>query len=579
MKIRFYLATALAALVMTNCSHEEEMPQAVNNPKSFTATIEGASRSAVTEEGVFSWTYGDKFSVWNGETFDVYANSEEDVNTFVAEDNNAGDAKGYAIYPSGLHGVSDNAVTVNLPATYPYGSTNAAMLATIEEGSTNLAFKHLGGLMRFTVEDVPANATSFVFTATSDIITGGYTVDSEGEIKKDGEGTVNNNNSVTISFDALTETQNMTFYVPLPVGTYGGYKVEIKGENINLSHESTGVTNTIGRRTLLLMPVFTVEGNELKKGAGSVIDVTAGELVSVSGNQSLTINVPQGTEATATLTLNYTPQDGNATLSLSDGSDATEPQESAATVKVVPTADDVAVEALNINTPTLTVELGAGQYGTVEALTATQTLKIGSGVTIGTLVLNGGNLEVGESATIEEVVVKDAAGFTNALTAGAASIVLGADIALANCLSISNDVILNLNNHKLTATGTAIYVTAGTLTIEGEGTVNAANGTAQCAVWSAGGSVNIKGGTFSVGLDAEGKTNSCIYSTGGTITIDGGTFSNAAGTYGGGGVFNVKNSTSGKIVINAVDGVTVGEGSVIYESEDVTNSLIEDKRQ
>ena len=516
MKIRFYLATALAALVMTNCSHEEEMPQAVNNPKSFTATIEGASRSSVTDEGAFSWTYGDKFSVWNGTSFDVYANSEEDVNTFVAEGDNVGNATGYAVYPSGNHNISDGTVTVNLPATYTYGSTNAAMLATIEDGSKHLAFKHLGGLMRFKVENVPANATSFVFTATDNILTGNYTV-TDGQICQDAENSVNGNNSVTITFDALTAAQNMTFYVPLPVGTYGEYKVEIKGTNIDLSHTSEGVTNTIGRRTLLLMPTFTVENGELKKGAGSTIDVTAEE-ASVSGNQSLTINA-EGADANATLVLNYTPQEGNATLSLSDGSEEAEPQTSAATVKVAPTTADVAIEALNINTPTLTVELGAGQYGTIEALTATQTLKVGANVTIETLVLNGGNLDVDETATIGEIVVKDAAGFTNALTAGANVVTLASDIDLAltaeTALTIAEgkEIAIDLGGNTLTTSSTQATKLFDDITVNGKLSVsNGTVSTANAAFWVDGGELTLKECTIS--SERTGATTVCVLNSG-----------------------------------------------------------------
>ena len=513
MKIRFYLAMAVAALVMTNCSQDEELVQVQQGSNGFTATIEESSRSAVTDEGVFSWTVGDKFSVWNGTTFDVYANSEANVGYFEPS-GTVGTPTGYAIYPSGSHAISGNTVTVNLPATYSHGSTNAAMLAAIETGSTNLAFKHLGGLMRFNVENVPANATSFVFTATDDILTGNYSVDSEGEIKKDGENTVNNNNSVTITFDALTAAQDMTFYVPLPVGTYGEYKVEIKGEGIELSHTSTGVTNTIGRRTLLLMPTFTVDGTELKKGAGNVIPVTQEE-ANVSGNQSLTINA-EGADATATLVLNYTPQEGNATLSLSDGSDAATPQTSAATVKVIPTTT-TPVEALNINTPTLTVELGAGEYGTVEALTATQTLIIGAGVTIDELVLNGGNLTIDKNAIVNNIT-------------------LNADVVLNTGLWIRSDnCVIDLNGHSITrSSGGAIYVASGKkLTIGGdeEGSLVESTHEGGAAIWNMAGTLVINSGTYKNSgpqiaaiycdrINEDGTTKKGTWN----LTINGGTF-------------------------------------------------------
>ena len=156
---------------------------------------------------------------------------------------------------------------------------------------------------------------------------------------------------------------------------------------------------------------------------------------------------------------------------------------------------------------------------------------------------------------------------------------MGANINLTGALKIEKDVTVNLSGYNLTATKTAFYATGGTLTVEGTGVVTAAQNTNQVAVWAAAGSnVVIKGGTFNVGVDDEGLTNSCIYSYGGTITVDGGSFSNASGTPGGGGIFNVQNGTTGKIIINKVDAVSVGDGSVIYEAEDVTNGLVVDNR-
>ena len=515
MKIRFYLAMMAAALVMTNCSKEEELVQEKKATKSFTATIEGASRSDVTTDGAFSWTAGDEISVWNGSTFDVYANSETDVNTFDAKDqDNAGEAQGYAIYPSGSHSISNEVVSVNLPATYTHGSTNAPMLATIEEGSTNLAFKHLGGLMRFVVKDVPAGASSFVFTATDNIITGNYSV-IDGQIRQDGENDANNtNNNVTITFTELTETaEEMVFYVPLPTGTYGEYKVEIKGDNLQsaLFHTSEGVTNTIGRRTMLLMPEFSVENGGLKKGTGNVIPVTEGE-AEISGNQSVTISA-EGADANDVLNLKYTPQEGNAILSLSDGSEETTPQTSVAKVKIEPTTSETTIERLKINAPTLTAELGAGTYGTIEALTANQTLIIGEGVTIKNLVLNGGNVEL--YGKVENI-------YCNVNT----TIKLMKDIELDRYIYLINRndaaTTFELNNYTLSnqTEGTeniyGILAYDGTLTIKGEGAIDAR----QTAVYAYGATVNIEGGNYIGGYD--GSATILAYT--GIINISGGTF-------------------------------------------------------
>lgn len=526
MKIRFYLALAAAALVMTNCSKEEEPVQEKQQSKGFTATIEGASRSAVTDAGVFSWTAGDKISVWNGLSFDTYANSDSDVNTFNPEgDADIAEAKDYAVYPaSAEHNFEDGTLLVNLPASYAHGSTNAPMLATIEDGSTTLAFRHLAGVMRFVVKNVPAGASSFVFTTTNNIITGSYSVIEE-QIWQDGENSVNNNNSVTITFDALTEAAaEMVFYVPLPVGTYGNYTVAINGTNVNLSHQSTGVTNTIGRRTLLLMPEFFVENGELKKGEGNVIPVTQEE-VALSGNQSVTISAT-GADTEDVLSINYTPSEGNATLNITDGSGEDESQESVAKIKINPQGE---IESLNLNTPTLTAELGAGTYKKVEALTANQTLIIGEDVTIEELVLNGGALEIAEGATtstIENIVVKDETGLRSAVAVGG-KVTLQDDITLTGydqCLWIKKDCEIDLGEYDINhSQSTVIKIAAGgKLTIGGNGTVETTD--AACgAIANLGGTLIINGGTYkSIGAG----TIYCDRGEGATwnLTINGGEF-------------------------------------------------------
>ena len=521
MKIRFYLALAAAALVMTNCSQDEELVQVKQPTKGFTATIEGASRSNATEAGVFTWTAGDKISVWNGSTFDVYANSTEDVNTFNPQGNaDIADAADYAIYPAGTHSISGQNVTIDLPATYEYGSTNAPMLAEITAGSSTLAFKHLGGLMRFVVKDVPEGASSFVFTTTNNIITGNYTVDSEGEIKQDGENTAtSSNNNVTITFTELTaDAESMVFFVPLPVGTYGEYIVEIKGDNLQQEYKktSTGVTNTIGRCTMLLMPVFTCTDQGLEKASVAEIPVT-GEDVNLSGIQNVTIGTDNAT-ANDVLNINYTPSEGNAALNIKDDSNETESQENSKGKIVINPQGSEVIESLNLNTPTLTAELGAGTYGTVEALTAQQTLVIGSGVTIETLILNGGALQVADGATIGEIIVKDAATLTAAIAAGG-EVTLAADVTLTEMATISKDLVLDLGGYTLTSSTAkpCLKNTATTTITNGKIVSN---------------DVGVQNnGTLTINCDIEAVSSAINNVYGCTTTIEGGSYKSTATEY------------------------------------------------
>ena len=380
MKIKYYFSIAMAALIMTNCSQVELQDiQQSGEFHTLTATIEGGSRSAVTDGGVFSWTTGDAISVWNGSNKMTYTYSGIG-NNFTGS---ATQISGYAVYPEGGHSnLSGSSLpTVNMKSYYNYGSTNAIMLAKVQGNSNNLSFSHLGGLMRFTIKDIPSDATSFIFTANS-IITGDFQVTQENDENVIKAGTGSTNNQVTINFTA-GQTER-TFYVPLPVGTYTGFTLKLG----NCVFTSVA-TNTIKRRTLLLMPTFTCSGSHLIKEGNAVTLENTVQDMNVSGNETLVIETPASSDANAQLNLSYTPTD-NATLNISDGQTG-DSQDSKAKV-VVNVENGKTVAELNIDAPTLTVELASGTYEAITAKTATQTLIINKGVTVKELKVIGGSV-------------------------------------------------------------------------------------------------------------------------------------------------------------------------------------------
>ena len=395
MKFKSIIMMAITALVMTNCSqdvYEEEVLQ--GEITQFTADVEGNSRSTMTDTGIFSWTQGDKISVWNGSTFKVFENTTG--NTFTGE---AITPSKYAVYPAGNHSISNNTLTVNLPATYGDANTayakntNAIMVASVS--SSNLSFKHVGGLMRFIVKDVPVGANQFVFTALDKGITGDFIVNGDVITAK----SKGSNNTVTIKFKALTAKQDMTFYIPLPTATYTGYKVEVKGNNVSLSNESTTAVNSIERKTLLLMPTLTCSGDYLVKANKNAVALeNTAQDMNISGNETLVIETPSGSSTNAKLTLNYTPETNNSTLNISDGVSG---NSTASKAKVeVNVSNSAPVAELNINAPTLTVTLASGTYESITAKTATQTLIIKKGVTVNELKVIGGKVEIESGANV-----------------------------------------------------------------------------------------------------------------------------------------------------------------------------------
>ena len=405
----------------TNCGKDEEiLQQGQGGVSRLTASVEGQARSTMTDMGIFSWVKGDSISVWNDMP-------DEGVDAFVkfvfTDGNNFNiDPKAgvssikpsdYAVYPAGAHTHTDNTVTINLPSVYGNAGENyvansrAPMLATVSSGKSHLNFKHVGGVMRFIVQNVPAGANEFVFTAADKNITGNFMVE-EGVISAVDK---TDKNSLSIRFKALANVaESMTFYVPLPLGTYSGYTVSIKGENdLVLSCEDTQSKNTINRRTLLLMPTLACEENALIKGVQKLNFVKPEDgtepTASVSGN---TVEVDtENPGENAVLNLNYTPNKNQAILNLFDTSMEPQAAASKAIVRLsVPANANVSV--LNLEVPTLTMELstaenGSATYEIVSALTAHNSLKIKKGITVKKLILKGGNVVIEEGATVESI--------------------------------------------------------------------------------------------------------------------------------------------------------------------------------
>lgn len=410
----------------------------------MTATIEGASRSTVTDGGVFSWTANDAIAV---------GNSEGEFTKFICNENGTFKASesivptGYAVYPYNEAYTSYTAETlptILLETNYTYGSTNAPMLATISEASTSLEFKHLAGLMRFKVKNVPANATTFTLTADKGI-TGKFSpTTTNGETSITALTATDENKSVSITFAALATATDMSFYVPMPTGEYTSLKVAITGNGLTGTYElasQQGVTNEITRGKLLLMPTMICDDNGITLEESSIVSMDSNEEVSLNVNDGdeVVVEITEGSTATLNLTA---PANSTEALTISDGSEegTTSNQTSAATLNV----SAANTSSLVINAPTLTVNLTSGVYTKVEALTAQNTLIIGNGVTIDELVVKGGNVTLGGNLTLKEPI------------------------------EVNQDLVLDLGGYTLTAESSGIIVKNGTLTIK-NGTLSAAN--------------------------------------------------------------------------------------------------------
>ncbi len=263
MKTKVMLSMAALAFMFSNCSNEELENKEFNGVTSITATIEqpDMSRSTVdiNDDGtkaVFSWAKGDQISVYSDNGF-VTLTYNETTKKF--ESATPVTPKSVAYYPAnGWHETKIFAFVANYDYRTEKGktlSTNAPMMATIDpENPDKLLFKHLGGVILFNLKKVQPGVDRILFT-TDKKINNKKTINNGQVFAEDGE----ENNTVLIYFDKVLNTPaDLKVYIPVPVGVYNTFKVELyNGSGLKASKTTTN-KHEIKRGTLLVMPEIEI---------------------------------------------------------------------------------------------------------------------------------------------------------------------------------------------------------------------------------------------------------------------------------------------------------------------------------
>ena len=254
-----FLIAAAAVLSIVAC--QKEMPVAPEGNYTVRASRESASgtKSTVSDDGAFAWSAGDAIGLWNGSKFCELTTSIGGSATADFTGTMEGTAQSYAVFPFALNAkVEYGTVKVALSSSYEWksGETNSPMLAECGENPTALTFKHLGGLVKVSVKNVPAEAAKFVLTADKDIA-GEYSVsdDAEGNKIIKSAGTAENT-SVAFTFTAGTATE-MAFYVPVPVGDYKFAVALQKADGTQLWSYGGASVNKVKRAEFIIMPELT----------------------------------------------------------------------------------------------------------------------------------------------------------------------------------------------------------------------------------------------------------------------------------------------------------------------------------
>ena len=172
---------AIAALLIAGCAREsvpggkEDLaPGTVLLKASFEAPgpqASPASKVDVSDAGAITWKAGDKIAVWtsNGSDgkfceFSLYEGDGAASATFSGTPDAGYSVSTLAVYPAeAAKSYEGGTLTVTYPDAYDYGKgvENVRMAAYFDDAAAGLSFKHLGGMIRFTVTGIPADVNCF----------------------------------------------------------------------------------------------------------------------------------------------------------------------------------------------------------------------------------------------------------------------------------------------------------------------------------------------------------------------------------------------------------------------------------
>ena len=278
MTSRFISLLLSASALLVACSSYDAENQSVVGPLYDTfiaASAEAASSKAVLDGTSFRWNDGtdEHIDVWTSEGFKTFDKTESTSGSPKAAF--AGLLAGavpstVAVYPSGAYTLAGTKLTLSLPESFTHDASSCQppMAAVISDPSqvtgedANLDFRHIAAMFKVEYSNVPVTAAKFVLTADRRIC-GDFEIADCTEpgavISTDASG---DGKSVTVNFAApVLPGESMTFYVPIPAGTYEYFQMRLKdrADKTLAGHQYTGP--------------FTVSRAELASG-NAVISLT-----------------------------------------------------------------------------------------------------------------------------------------------------------------------------------------------------------------------------------------------------------------------------------------------------------------
>ena len=212
------IGASLLLLALGSCSREKETTPADGFVKMRFTAVVGETRTAYENDKTASWVAGDAISVY------VTNGTDGQVVNFTAGEDLTFEGSvpaGYETIVAGAYPAdaahtfnADGVSALHLPASYTLaeGADPASVLplaGTYADGV--MTFRHPAGALKFTVDNVPATAVRFRFTAAGQKVNGSFAMDPALAATE-----VEAEQAVDITFPAAEGSR--AFYVPMPAG-------------------------------------------------------------------------------------------------------------------------------------------------------------------------------------------------------------------------------------------------------------------------------------------------------------------------------------------------------------------------
>lgn len=295
-----FLFVFASMLAFAACSvNEIESDDSIQDEGHLVTLTASINTKVAVVDHKYNWQSGDVIAVFQEDgsatPITFTASSSATSSTFTAiTDKTIGK---YAFYPyepanaasfEWVEDSGDDIMSIKLSGGYTYSENtlNIPMLGTISGSS--ITFNAIGGVIRFTVNNIPATAESFWFTATNKNIAGDFLIDASATTPTVNMTPGHATNSIYVAFTPGSAS-SLTFSIPVPVGTIDGFTMELLDGELDVVYSVTSTANiSVERNQVITAPTWTIPAVDVitRSFTGVIVGTSYSDWSNKSGQSS-----------------------------------------------------------------------------------------------------------------------------------------------------------------------------------------------------------------------------------------------------------------------------------------------------